>query len=116
MFNTSHIVQPPWVNVKFYNTIKEGGLLKNDVEYGAQIIQTNWCDVNVIDENMSLAKWLLFKWVYEKKSYFQISMVVMFQSTKNYMFWYVLPCGCDIHFLFFHILLVVAYTLHQFVA
>jgi hypothetical protein len=41
MFNTSHIVQPPWVNVKFYNTIKEGGLLKNDVEYGAQIIQTN---------------------------------------------------------------------------
>jgi PhoPQ-activated pathogenicity-related protein len=51
----------------------------------------------------------------KKKSYSQISMVVMFQSTKTYMFWYVLPRGCEIHFLFFHILLVVAYTLHQFV-
>jgi hypothetical protein len=41
MSNTSHIVHPPWVNVEFYNTIEEGGLLNNEVEYGAQIIQTN---------------------------------------------------------------------------
>lgn len=89
--------------------------MKNDAKYGAQIVQTNGCDVNAIDENMSLAKWLFFEWVYEEKSYSQLSMVVMFQSTKNYMLWYVLPYGCDTQFLFIHILLVVAYTLHQFV-
>ncbi len=45
------IVLPQWVKVRPHSTIKKSGLLRNNAEFGTQIIQANCCYVHAINED-----------------------------------------------------------------
>jgi hypothetical protein len=49
------IVLPQWIKVRPHSTIKKSGLLRNNAEFGMQIIQANCCYVDASNEDTATA-------------------------------------------------------------
>ncbi len=49
------IMLPQWVKVRPHSTIKKSGLLRNDAEFGTQIMQANCCYVDAINEDTAMS-------------------------------------------------------------